>query len=802
MNMLWQDVHYGLRALRKSPGFTAIAVLTLALGIGANTAIFSAVNAVLLRSLPFRAADRLVMIWETHPSLGNVQAPYPDFRDWRIRTKASGHTAFDDLAAYTSEGLQKTNLTGEGQPELLKASLVSANLLPLIGTEPPLGRNFLPDEEIPGHDRVVLISHSLWMRKLGGNASVLGRNLQLDGAIFRVVGVLPAGRALPGWADVLLPISQLSDYDRANRKHHQLEVVGRLKTGATLAQGQAEMAPIAHQLEVAWPATNNTIGVRLMPIQDHFTGESRKPLLILFGTVGLILLIACANVANLMLARGAIRHKEITIRAALGASRGRLIRQLLTESIVLALAGGMLGWLLAVWSAPFLRIGAVDPRVLAFTLAASLLTGILFGLLPAWRVSRADLNSSLREGRTSGEGSQRPGLRNALVAGEVATAIVVLVAAGLLIRSFGALLRVDPGFRPDHILTAHISLSGLKYSKPGQAAGFYQTLLPKLSGLPGVEGAASIAPLPFTTALSRTRFAIAGSPLPEAGRFPVAQVRTATTGYFQALRIPLRRGRFFNDADMNKSVLIVNEALARRYFPDRDPIGRKILLGVVDPNPVAIPIAGVVGDTREIGLSLQAEPELYFPGHASDATLVVRTSGDPMTLAAAVRRTVVGVDREQPLSEVRTMEDVVGGSLARQKFAMLLLILFSVLALLLAAVGLYGVVSYSVAQRTREMGLRMALGAGKWDIFRLVLQQGMTATALGIAAGTATAVAVSRLLSSLLYQVSATDLPGVRRAPWVSCSGSHLHSGAQGHPCRSHGCAPLGIKQRHPILSC
>ncbi|HMJ61045.1 MAG TPA: ABC transporter permease, partial [Bryobacteraceae bacterium] len=758
------DTRYALRSLAKSPAFTLAALATLALGIGLNTAIFSTVNSVLLRPLPYHDPQRLMQLWETHPVIHNAQVAYPDFADWQGQTKT-----FEQIAAYTFQGLQQFNLVVNGEPEQVDASLVSGNLLPTLGLQPALGRNFTSGEMQPGRDDVVLLSDSLWRRRFHANPRIIGQRIQIDGALDRVVGVLPPETPIPSWADLLVPITRLNKADLTSRKHHQLEVIGRLKAGATESQALAELSGIAKRLERAYPATNRSIGVSIVPLAEQVTGPVRTPLLILLGAVGFILLIACANVANLLLARAIVRRKEISLRLTLGATRARLIAQLLTESLLLAALGAVLGTLLAFAGIHFLHLYAarelpraagisLDARVLLFTLAVAVASSILCGLLPALEASRSDHNAVLKETSRSLGDSRLRGMRRILVAGEVALALVVLAGAGLLVRSFASLLSVDLGFRPGHLLTFQVNPSPSKYQTSAQVQTFYLRVLSGLKSLPSVKDAATVYPLPFTSLLNRTRFLLEGVPPPEAGRFPIAQVRVVSPGYFPLMSITIRQGRNFTRQDTQPDVApacIVSEAFVRRYSPDRDALGRKVVLGVVDPKQVAIPIVGVAADIRDLDPSREPEPLLYFPGIAG--AVVLRTAAAPLTLASSARRVIASIDPEQPLAAVASMDNLVAAALARRRFSAILLSGFSSLALFLAAIGLYGIVSYSVAQRTRELGLRMALGAQRGCLFRSVLAESLLLSSAGLVLGVILSFFLTRLLSSLLFGVTATD---------------------------------------------
>jgi putative ABC transport system permease protein len=764
MRSLLQDVRYAVRRLLKSPGFALVAVGALTLGIGANTAIFSVVNSVLLRPLPYPEPEQLVQVWESRPRMNMPRsevAPH-EFLAWAERSQSFRQLAANDLTEY--------NLTGRGEPERVTGALVTAGYFPLFGVSPAQGRTFLAEEDQPGKDNVVVLGHELWRSRFNSDPSVVGQSVSLDGVPCTVVGVMPRGFRLPDGAGLARPIAFTVE-DRAKAGSHFLNVYGRLKEGVALAQAGGEMATVAGRVEQDFGDVNAGHRVVLVPLHEQVVGGARTALLVLLGAVGLVLLIACANVANLLLARAAGRRREVAVRAALGASRWRIVRQLLAESVLLSALGGAAGLLLAVWGVDLLvsldptgvqRAGEVtlDWRVLGFTFGLSLLTGLLFGLAPALQASKADFNESLKEGGRSAQGLGRSRLRGALVVSEVALTLVLLVGAGLLVKSFRQLLAVDSGLDPHGVLTLDVSLPQAKYAERQQITSFYERLIEQAAALPGVEAAGAVSVLPLAGNDNSNFVQIEGRPPQPAGQALRAGRRNVSADYFRALGIPVKRGRAFNASDAKDAppVVVINESLARSFFAGEDAVGKRIRTGEKSP---WVEVVGVVGDVRHRGLDVETRPEMFFPHLQTPSrqmTLVVRAAGDPAALAGPLRVRVRELDRDQPVGNVKTMETWVAESVASRRFSVLLLGVFACVAAGLAALGLYGVVSYSVAQRTHEIGLRVALGARPRDVLRLVIRQGMTLTLLGTAVGLLAALALTRVMSGLLFGVGATDL--------------------------------------------
>jgi putative ABC transport system permease protein len=763
------DLRWALRTLWRNRGFALAAILTMALGVGTNTAVFSVVRAVLLRPLPFRDPERLAMLWETHPALPLLQVTAQDFEVWR----ATSHS-FEQMGAYTLEAMNKISLIGYGEPVEIQATMVSANLMPMMGIEPLAGRGILPSE-YKGREHVALIGENLWRRKFGADRSIVGKPIRLEGDAFTIAGIVPERNAFPVWADLWMPLSLLEPDLQTNRQFHPLEVVARLRPGVSAASAEAELQTITRRLAQDFPATNKTVGAAVIPLAEHVSGSARPALLVAWAAVGLILLIACANVAHLLLARGASRKKEAAVRAALGARRGQLIRLFLVESVSIALLGGVLGLVLAWYLTPALTSLAaaeiprlaqvsIDGGVFLFTFAISALCGALFGLPAALQGARANLSEVLKQGGgISGGPRHMRGMRvgGVLVLAEVALSLAVLIGVGLLVRSFAALLQVDAGFRAHNLLTMQVHLPAGQDGWDRAWIFFRDRLFPEIRKLPGVTNvsAANTAPMMIDrTEHSRfaTRFGIAGRAF-EPGRFPVAQIRWVSPEYFQAMGIPLKRGRYLAESDHNKPVMAIDEALARRFFPGQDPVGKRILMDVMTSKPHAVEIAGVVGDTRDFALDIVPDPIVYSVDTSPTMDLIIRTSEDPASLSPAIRRAALSASPALVVGEARSMDRVIGDSLAQRRFALLLVGGFAVLALALAAIGIHGVVSYSVTTRTREFGLRMALGAERRDVAALLMRESLTTLAPGLAVGCAAGFALTRVMASLLYNVTATD---------------------------------------------
>ena len=762
METLLKDLRYGFRTLLKRPGFTLIAVVALALGIGANTAIFSLVNAVLLKPLPFPEPDQLVWAWGNIRNAGSRASVSPlDFLDFRSQNKT-----FEQFAASSTQPLA-VNLTGTGEPERLSASGVTGNYFQALRVQPALGRGFTLENERPGQEQVAVLSYALWQSRFGGDASIVNKNIVLDGKSFQVIGVMPQNFTFPHTAHLWVPMN-FDDPDMKQRKAHFLRPIGRLKPGVTLFDAQADTDAIARTLENQYPDSNTGWSLRLVSLREQLIGNTRGTLFILFGAVGFVLLIACANVANLMLVRAASRQKEIALRASLGASRARLIRQLLTESVLLSLIGGALGVVVAMLGVNLLlKIGEgsipitadvkIDGNVMVFTLLVSLGTGLLFGLAPALRTLKLSLTDSLKEAGRTGGGEVRSTTRNLLVVFECAIAVVLLIGAGLLIRSLVELLKTNPGFEADQVLTMRLDLARKKYDTPEKAAQFYRSLETQVGQLPGVEAFGMVSELPLSGQLNDMPFTVEGRPAVSIDQAFDADFRRVNRDYFKALQIPLKRGRNFTEQEVEQSskVLLVSENLVAAVFPNEDPIGKRLQFVM---GPALWEIIGVVGDIRERSLSGQPFAAMYLPTRAlGRANLVIRTQGDPLNLVGAIRREVHTLDPDQPVATIRTMNEWIDRSVATPRYQTLLLGIFAGVALLLATTGIYGVMSYVVTQRTHEIGVRMALGAPSWNVLKLVLRQGMALVLIGVALGLLGAFALTRVMSALLFGVTAKD---------------------------------------------
>ena len=770
MHTLLQDIRYGIRTLLKQPAFTAIAIITIALGIGANTAIFSVVNAVILRPLPYTDADRLMMLWSTTAKDGNQEQPFSfaDYNDLRAQAKS-----FSTIAA--ASPLWNFTLTGGGEPEPIQGLWVSQNLFDTLGARPEIGRGFLADDDRQGANPVVMISNALWQRRFGGDRNVIGRPLTVSGANATIIGVMPADfHFLEGAAELWAPLS-LNQFANSARNVRLLSVVGRLNGNVTITQVNAELSAVGAQLAAQYPDTNSGFGMRSLPLHEQVTGKVRPALLLLLGAVGLVLLIACVNVVNLMLVRSAGRSKEIAVRAAVGAGRLRLLRQLLTESITLSLVGGAAGALVATWGVKLLlsvnpialprynKIG-VDLTVLLFTLAASVITGIVFGLAPAWQMFRFDLQSVLKEGGRGTVDSRHHRLSNSLVTLEIATAFVLLIGAGLLIRSFAKLIDVNPGFETEHVLTMQVGLPNASYGQPEKRIQFMQQLEANLKGIPDVSSVGIVTRLPLLAALNNvtTFLTIEGRNMPP-GERPEIDFRRASTGYFETMNIPLRAGRLVTEQDVtnNTHSIVINETMAKRFWPGEDPVGKRVSTATATGQQMQWQtIVGVVGNVRHLGLDTEPRPELYYHTNTSPPfgpVLVIRSKSDPKALISMVRAKVRELDGDVPISNVNTMAQLVAQSVAQRRFGMFLLASFAGLALLLAAIGIYGVISYSVAQRTQEIGVRMALGARTTDVLKLIMKNGLVLACVGLAIGLAGAFLLTRLMARLLFEVGPTD---------------------------------------------
>ena len=775
MDTLFQDIRFGLRMLLKAPGFTAVAVIVLALGIGANTAIFSVVNAVLLRPLPYPQPDRLVQVWHTppqssFPGMTRFSVSPANYIDW-----ANQNHSFEQMAIYGFSGF---NLTGKGEPESILATRVSSNFFSVLRTQPMAGRVFTSEEDSSGHGKVVVISHSFWQSHFAANPNVIGQTISLNSETYTIVGIMPAKFAFPTSSDpkfqtqMWTPIAW-TDKDRAVRGNHNYLVIGRLKLDANLEQAKAEMNTISSRLEQQYPADNKGWGATVIPMREQMVGDVRSALMILLGAVGFVLLIACANVANLVLVKTLARQKEIAIRTALGASSARVLRQILAETLMLSLVGGVLGLAVAHFGVrlivaflaqrlPFAANISLDVSVLGFTLLVSLLTGVIAGVAPAFRATKTNLNDSLKAGlgRTDADsGSNRT--RSVLVVSEMALSLVLLIGAGLMIRSLSHLRNVDSGMDTHNIALTDIQLSMVKYAKPVQQFAFYDQLLQRLRALPGVESASAIDIMPLSDGGSIQPIAVEGRPMVPMAEQPEVAVRIVETDFMRTMRIPLLQGRMFTNADTEDrpQAILISDAMAKRIWPGENPIGKRLTMTFF-PEKIR-EVVGVVGNVKQDGLDI-AEPvaTLYLPmAQAPRAfmTVVLRAAAELGNLAPAIANAVHEIDREQPVNDVVTMDMILADSISHQRFNMLLLGAFAGLALLLAAIGLYSVLAYSVRRRIREIGVRMALGAQRMDVIRMILGQGVRLALMGVVIGVAAAFALTRLMTSQLFEVSATD---------------------------------------------
>ena len=771
MESLIKDIRYAVRGLRKRPGFTLIAILTLALGIGANTAIFSVVNAVLLRPLPFTDPDRLAVIWEEASFAGfprNTPAP-ANYFDWKKQNQS-----FEDMAATASTSF---NLTGDGEPERVAAYRVSSNFFPLLGVQPIKGRLFTTEEEGSGANKVALISYELWQSRYGGESAVINRDIQLNGEKFTVLGVMPQGfQFLEREVRLWVPLS-FTQEEAANRNGHYLSVVGRLRPGVSISQAQSDMSLVAARIGKDFPneTFNGQLGAVVLPLHEQIVGESRKSLLVLLVAVSLVLLIACANMAGLLLARAVSRKREIALRAALGASRLRVVRQLLTESVLLSSVGGILGVILAILSFTFLQklipeqmaLGTslnLDVRVLLFALLISAVTGILFGLVPALQAARVDLNDALKQSSSRTTGSAK--LRSSMIVFEVALSLVLLVGAGLLIQTLFRLFNQYSSLKPDNVLTMRTILPLTKYEDPAKRASFYEAVLDRVAHLPGVVSAGYATSVPLAWKGGTSGFYPEGLTEAIPGLAFDANHRQVSPDYLRTMNIQLVTGRYFTAQDNERSVpaVIINETMARQYWPGGSAMGRRIKLGAPNDDTPWLEVVGIVKDVRQMGLDAPIKAEMYLPYRQVKThpwflprDLAIRTTGNPLALVSSVRHAIREVDPDQPISNVATMSELLGEEAGQRRLGMIMLVAFAVLALLLASIGIYGVLAYFVSQHTNEIGVRLALGATPRNILLMVIKRGMILTLLGVAFGLASSIVLTRLMSSLLFEVQALD---------------------------------------------
>lgn len=783
MENLLKDIRYGWRSLLQRPGFAAIAIITLALGIGANTAIFSVVNSVLLRPLPYQHSDRLVMVWGNFQRLGieRLNAKVAEYEDYRKQTHV-----FEQIAAFENQNL---NLTGMAQAERITGARVTSNLFAMLGTQPEHGRVIAAEENETANNKVVVLSQGFWQRRFGRKTNAVGQILRLDDESYRVIGVMPASFQFPHAsfpfaqpADVWLPLAYTSEQVAQRQGPYRLNVIGLLRTDVTLEKSRAEMTALGQRFEAEYRGYKGPQGedggwrITLAPVLEEAIGNSRRGLLLLLGAVGLLLTIACANVANLLMVRAALRRKELAIRAALGASRRRIAQQMLVESLILALIGGGLGFLIALWGVgslgklqptnlPRLQEINIDRRVFAFTALLTVLTGIFFGLVPAWQASKFDLKRELHEKRSAAIGDWRHHYRrNLLLIGEVALSFVMLVGAGLMVNSFLRLQQVQPAIATDKLLTVEISLSEVRYREPTQAFGFFEELVSRVKGLPGVEAASVGTARPLSGFARNDPFAIEGRPLDPAN-INFAGWQMVGVDYFHTLGIPLVQGRDLSLQDMDAgapAVAVINESMARRYWPGDNPIGKRLTVGLPRPENPWVTIIGIARDLPHRTIDSGTEPDWYLSralGPQRHQILFVRTAGNPTGFASSVRNVVAAIDPNQPVASIKTMSEVVAGTIAPRRFNMMLFTFFAALALLLTGLGIYGVMAYSVTQRTQEIGIRMALGAQQGQVLRMIIRKGMTITIIGVVLGLTISFALTRLMTGLLFGVTPIDAP-------------------------------------------
>lgn len=755
------DFRHALRMMRKNRLFSIIAVSTLAFGIGASTLIFSAVEAVLLRPLPFTQPDRLMMVWETHPQVPQLELSIADFLDFRAQ-----NDVFEGLAAYSLKGAENPVLRTREEPARLLGTDVSGDLLPVLGIVPVLGRNFLPAEEEPGHEHEVILSNRLWQHRFDSDPTIIGRQITLDNQSYTVVGVLPAGKQYPSWADVFFPLPHVGDL--TVRAHHSFETVGRLKQGISPSRAASEIQTISQRLQQQYPQTNKAIGVKMVTLSEHIVGDSKPTLLLLLAAVGFVLLITCINISSLLVARAVTRQREIALRIALGASGRRLLQQFSTENFTVASLGGILGLALAAALIPFVRtwLNGQLPRledigmngyVLLFSIAITVATGAFLGIISALQGWRVNVFSTLKEGARDSGPSSKSLLRKILVVSEICVAVIILVCSGLVLRSFQQLLQENSGFQAGHVVAMKLKLPQYAYAKPEQINGFFRDLLGRLKSQSQIQDVGSINVFPLDDDPDiQSRFLIEGTQ-PDRGNYPVAHARWVSPGYFNALRIPMISGRTFQDNDIDQQRVIISQVLARQYFSGQDPLGRKVVIGVLDPKPQSYEVIGVVGDVKDTSLKDAPAASMYFPGFWVWGTVFTRSAADPGIISEILRHEVNAIDKNQPVEDIHTMDSVVADSVIRERISAELMSIFSFIALLLAAMGVYGIMAYLVTQRTREIGIRMALGAREHQILGMIFNTGMVLVAVGLALGIIGSLFAARALSSVLYHVKSTD---------------------------------------------